>query len=299
MGRVRAFTLVELLVVIAIILILAALLFPVFARVREKAWQTTCMSNQRQIAMAFQMLIQDNKEYFPGVMGDPDPKVWRADIANNADAKLFNCPSTNRGGTPDDPEVAMNFYLYGVAMGDVKEPQKVVVTADASNGLLEDAGDVDMARHAKGYVASFVDGHVQQFPAASSPVIWGSGDEGTLFSFGALRETITYSAADAAAGADSAVEEGGAVLLVNDSGAAITAAVSASGGATPPGNGLVLAGADLNITPGKGKAFALYCYTDAAGEKVDTTYTFGNPAGTAKVAIICRKPRPLDGQPLP
>ena len=46
----QGFTLIELLVVIAIIAILAAILFPVFARAREKARQTTCTSNQRQIA---------------------------------------------------------------------------------------------------------------------------------------------------------------------------------------------------------------------------------------------------------
>jgi prepilin-type N-terminal cleavage/methylation domain-containing protein/prepilin-type processing-associated H-X9-DG protein len=293
MARSRAFTLVELLVVIAIILILAAILFPVFGKVREKARQTACMSNQRQIAMAFTMLIQDNKEYFPGVMGDPDPKVWRTDIANNADDKLFNCPSTVRGGTPDDPEIAMNFYLYGVAMGDIKEPQKVVVTADANNGLLEEAADVDLVRHNKGYIASFVDGHVQFYPAASSPVIWGNGDEGTLFSFGALHQTVTYSDGSTATGEDGGVSEGDAVLLVNDGATEITAAVSVAGGATPPAQGLLPASANLKISAGKGKAFALYCATDAGGEKVDTTYTFGDPSGTGKVTITCYKPRPL------
>ncbi len=49
------FTLIELLVVIAIIAILAAILFPVFARAREKARQTTCTSNQRQIAASIAM----------------------------------------------------------------------------------------------------------------------------------------------------------------------------------------------------------------------------------------------------
>src|SRR5256712_9786426 len=55
----RAFTLIELLVVIAIIAILAAILFPVFARAREKARQTACLSNCKQIALAFQMYQQD------------------------------------------------------------------------------------------------------------------------------------------------------------------------------------------------------------------------------------------------
>ena len=55
----RGFTLIELLVVIAIIAILAAILFPVFARAREKARQTTCTSNQRQIMASVQMYVQD------------------------------------------------------------------------------------------------------------------------------------------------------------------------------------------------------------------------------------------------
>ena len=48
----RGFTLIELLVVIAIIAILAAILFPVFDKARQKAWQTNCSNNQRQLALA-------------------------------------------------------------------------------------------------------------------------------------------------------------------------------------------------------------------------------------------------------
>lgn len=52
----KGFTLIELLVVIAIIAILAAILFPVFARAREKARQTVCLSNQRQMGLAVLMV---------------------------------------------------------------------------------------------------------------------------------------------------------------------------------------------------------------------------------------------------
>ncbi|MFO8080711.1 MAG: prepilin-type N-terminal cleavage/methylation domain-containing protein, partial [Armatimonadota bacterium] len=61
----RGFTLIELLVVIAIIAILAAILFPVFARSREKARQSSCLSNLKQIATATLMYTQDYDETMP------------------------------------------------------------------------------------------------------------------------------------------------------------------------------------------------------------------------------------------
>ena len=64
-GRRKGFTLIELLVVIAIIAILAAILFPVFSRAREKARQTACLSNLKQLTLAFLMYAQDWDETFP------------------------------------------------------------------------------------------------------------------------------------------------------------------------------------------------------------------------------------------
>src|SRR5687767_12743029 len=67
-ARSRGFTLIELLVVIAIIAILAAILFPVFAHAREKARQTSCLSNLRQLSSAMLMYAQDHDELFPPVI---------------------------------------------------------------------------------------------------------------------------------------------------------------------------------------------------------------------------------------
>ncbi|MBZ0172326.1 MAG: DUF1559 domain-containing protein, partial [Phycisphaerales bacterium] len=64
-SRRLAFTLIELLVVIAIIAILAAILFPVFARAREKARQSSCASNLKQLALGLMQYAQDYDETYP------------------------------------------------------------------------------------------------------------------------------------------------------------------------------------------------------------------------------------------
>jgi len=78
MQRRHGFTLIELLVVIAIIAILAAILFPVFAQAREKARQTSCLSNLKQIGLSTMMYVQDYDETFPPREdwgADPNPPI--------------------------------------------------------------------------------------------------------------------------------------------------------------------------------------------------------------------------------
>jgi prepilin-type N-terminal cleavage/methylation domain-containing protein/prepilin-type processing-associated H-X9-DG protein len=70
-SRFRGFTLIELLVVIAIIAILAAILFPVFAQVREKARQISCVSNMKQIGTALMLYVQDYEETYPAGSNPP------------------------------------------------------------------------------------------------------------------------------------------------------------------------------------------------------------------------------------
>ncbi|MGI4791247.1 MAG: type II secretion system protein [Janthinobacterium lividum] len=66
----NGFTLIELLVVIAVVAILAALLFPVFAKVRERGRQTACLSNLRQLSLATFQYAQDSDDRYP-YGGDP------------------------------------------------------------------------------------------------------------------------------------------------------------------------------------------------------------------------------------
>lgn len=90
--RNAGFTLIELLVVIAIIAILAAILFPVFARAREKARQASCSSNLKQIATAMLMYAQDYDESLPGtyIGGYAWPVLVLPYVKNE---QVFLCPS--------------------------------------------------------------------------------------------------------------------------------------------------------------------------------------------------------------
>jgi prepilin-type N-terminal cleavage/methylation domain-containing protein len=80
----NAFTLIELLVVIAIIAILAAILFPVFAQAREKARQTACLSNMKQIALALVQYVGDYDETMPGA----SMSVPVSTLSNGGDARI-------------------------------------------------------------------------------------------------------------------------------------------------------------------------------------------------------------------
>ncbi len=145
----KGFTLIELLVVIAIIAILAAILFPVFARAREKARQTTCTSNQRQISASILMYCQDHEEVFPGTT------VWR-DISIDPGALI--CPTIGKKTTNG---YGYNNFLGGKSIGEVTDTSGMLLTGDSTdtNNLIYVGPDVDY-RHSSQAIVSYTDGHV-------------------------------------------------------------------------------------------------------------------------------------------
>ena len=121
----KGFTLIELLVVIAIIAILAAILFPVFAQAREKARQTSCLSNLKQIGTAMMLYTDDNHETYPMVRGY---LMWYQNLLGyTKTADVFYCPSywTNKDKNYDDNwNVLNNFGGYAAnvnLLGDKDE----------------------------------------------------------------------------------------------------------------------------------------------------------------------------------
>lgn len=145
----RGFTLIELLVVIAIIAILAAILFPVFAKAREKARQSSCSSNLKQIMLASMSYAQDYDEkmvYFRVATGCPAGAGAAGDSAAAGtvwwwydlyqpyikNTQIFICPSRtpsaprgcNRGVTN---RYGMNNDLQGLSLGAYIRPSELVL----------------------------------------------------------------------------------------------------------------------------------------------------------------------------
>ena len=205
----RGFTLIELLVVIAIIAILAAILFPVFAKARERARTASCLSNLKQLGSAVMMYSGDYDEHFPYGLDWADrnyPAIWAGQPAIQAllpsiplltvvldpylrNKQVWACPSDT--GIEYDPiaKVTVNntnaylafgmsysyrtaFALQGLTLGSI--------TAAADTNLINDA-DGSWHFGTRGqygtyrYNMLFVDGHVKSQNMSQDVQYWNSG----------------------------------------------------------------------------------------------------------------------------
>lgn len=196
--RPRAFTLIELLVVIAIIAILAAILFPVFAKAREKARQSSCNANVKQLTLAALQYVQDYDETMPvHVSGSALlPTLLQPYLKSG---QILSCPSRpdiSYSGAINDSTVAygynywMSRYYYADAtLAAISKPAETLLFAETGGVDTQSVGyylcypsyygavanrtqatygfDVPTAaarltdRHNEGLNIGFVDGHVK------------------------------------------------------------------------------------------------------------------------------------------
>ncbi len=146
----KGFTLIELLVVIAIISILAAILFPVFARARENARRTSCLSNIKQMGLGMMQYMQDYDDVYPMHYNGTErwPQIMNPYVKSN---QLYQCPSRDAGfeykgdyTSAGTIGYGMNYWLNsfyypsstdkGIRMAAIQRPTETVWIAEI-NGI--------------------------------------------------------------------------------------------------------------------------------------------------------------------
>ena len=134
------FTLIELLVVIAIIAILAAILFPVFARARENARRASCQSNLKQIGLGVMQYTQDYDEKFPTwarrVPTSGDRARWQCAVQPYLKSQqVFECPSNQNATTASGYGITISTDYSGVVAGLDDTGGKELDSANNGTGM--------------------------------------------------------------------------------------------------------------------------------------------------------------------
>ena len=202
--RRKAFTLIELLVVIAIIAILAAILFPVFAKARENARRASCQSNMKQLSLGIIQYTQDYDEKFPIYYTGGTPYGWADNtLPYTKSTQILQCPSDQYPGQNTNPTaVQYTDYAYNMRLSTDEANGTIArstseVTQSALSVLLVDIGATiistaynctngcaaattyicaaDLAKfpapnlmHLNGQNFAFIDGHVKWYPSTQS-----------------------------------------------------------------------------------------------------------------------------------
>ena len=204
--RGKGFTLIELLVVIAIIAILAAILFPVFARAREKARQTSCLNNNKQFALALLMYAQDYDEHLPpAMMYNPSGSIGFPRLLHpyTMNWNIWECPSSGWSrnfSVPDEGSFRLSYvanyymmpwgdtptspqYQQGANLGRIARPAEQVLIAERGNvtawGTSDASGErVDRTVHSEGANYCFADGHAKWLQESAflsqRQTLWGT-----------------------------------------------------------------------------------------------------------------------------
>jgi prepilin-type processing-associated H-X9-DG protein len=168
------FTVLEAVVIVAVLLILAAVLFPIFTRLREprRRGYGSCQSQLKMIALGFKQYIQDYDEAYPRArIGDAFAKnnTWPDQLKPYIKRQqIFQCPSDTNANGPEFISYGYNSNLSSKSESKMKDSALIILNYEVTGSAIAICGNTKAAvtaptRHLEGSNYSFVDGHVKWF----------------------------------------------------------------------------------------------------------------------------------------